>query len=317
MGEDEEASEDGSPGPTSLIEKLKAKFSGTKKASGKEELSDEKAKKKKLFQTIIIALVVFYIASELLIPSEEDAVPEVDPKSLLKARKRPEKKQVPEAPKPAETDEGKVAEPSPEVEAVKDAEASVPDEVSATGTSEIDLTEGEPDTEKAPPVEVPVVTEGEPATAPTENTETAKANDQNPDKAVKPSETGSVSDMTDSVDGKTEEEKPTSDNITDQILQDLEKQAKDTPAVAEKKDYVAPPDYEYRGRGLVYNCLGKHWACVDAPSFKSCEDNASSVKYLQRPTECHPFNVYETVRGCEDMQNRMVSSSAKTDFCQE
>jgi len=107
------------------------------------------------------------------------------------------------------------------------------------------------------------------------------------------------------------------DDLTDKILQDLEKQVKTKKAEDVKKEYVAPPNYEYRGRGLVYNCQGKHWACVDGPSYKTCEDNASSLKYLKRPAECYPFNVYETVKGCEGTQYRMVSSSAKTKFCQE
>jgi len=79
--------------------------------------------------------------------------------------------------------------------------------------------------------------------------------------------------------------------------------------------YTNPPDYEYRGRGLVYNCAGKHWACVDGASYKTCEDNFSSTTYLKKNIECYPFNVYESVRGCESMQNRVVSSNAKTDFC--
>lgn len=107
------------------------------------------------------------------------------------------------------------------------------------------------------------------------------------------------------------------DDLTDKILQDLEKQVKTKKAEDVKKEYVAPPNYEYRGRGLVYNCQGKHWACVDGPSYKTCEDNASSLKYLKKPAECYPFNVYETVKGCEGTQYRMVSSSAKTSFCQE
>ncbi len=119
---------------------------------------------------------------------------------------------------------------------------------------------------------------------------------------------------TDTIDG-TEPTPGGDETITDQILQDLEKQAKGTKPVEQKKEYVTPPDYEYRGRGLVYNCQGKHWACVDAPSFRTCEQNHSSVKYLGKKIECYPLSVYETLKGCENMQNRMVSSSAKTEFC--
>jgi hypothetical protein len=123
------------------------------------------------------------------------------------------------------------------------------------------------------------------------------------------------SDSIDSIDGTVTTE-TNSDSITDQILEDLEKQVETKKPVQIKKEYVSPPDYEYFGRGLVYNCAGKHWACVDAPSYKTCEDNSSSVKYLNKKIECHPFNVYETAKGCQNVQNRMVSSSAKTNFCE-
>ena len=106
-------------------------------------------------------------------------------------------------------------------------------------------------------------------------------------------------------------------HLADKILQDLEKQTGTTAKKSEAKGYVAPPDYEYTGRGLVYNCTGKHWACVDGPSYRICEENAAGNKYLKKPVECHPFNVYQNQKGCENMQNRMVSSSAKTNFCNE
>jgi hypothetical protein len=116
-----------------------------------------------------------------------------------------------------------------------------------------------------------------------------------------------------------EETKGSEDNLTEQILKDLENQAqgKEKAKAAVKTEYVSPPNYENVGRGLVYNCTGKHWACIDGPSYKSCEENASSNKFLTKKTECYPFNVYETQSGCEKMQNRMVSSSAKTEFCSE
>lgn len=137
---------------------------------------------------------------------------------------------------------------------------------------------------------------------------------ESPSDVAEPSMTAPSQDSVDSIDG--DQSVTTSDeNLTDQILQDLEKQAKTNKPAQQKTQYVAPPDYEYRGRALVYNCVGKHWACVDGPSYKTCEDNSSSVQYLKKKTECHPFNIYETVRGCEIMQNRMVSSTAKTNFC--
>lgn len=134
------------------------------------------------------------------------------------------------------------------------------------------------------------------------------------DNVTEPSVATPSQDSIDSIDGD-ETVTTSDDNLTDQILQDLEKQTKAQKPVQQKTEYVSPPDYEFRGRALVYNCTGKHWACVDGPSYKACEDNSSSVKYLNKKTECHPVNIYESNRGCEIMQNRMVSSTAKTDFC--
>jgi len=117
----------------------------------------------------------------------------------------------------------------------------------------------------------------------------------------------------DSVDGQVTDTDES--NMTDKILEDLEKQVKKDQPKEVKKEYVTPPDYEYKGRGLVYNCAGKHWACVDGPSYKTCEDNFSSTTFQKKTVECYPFNVYDTKKSCELMQNRVVSSNAKTGFC--
>ncbi len=105
------------------------------------------------------------------------------------------------------------------------------------------------------------------------------------------------------------------EDLTEKVLQDLESQVKTTNTVVEQKEYVAPPDYEFVGRGLVYNCIGKHWACVDGASYKICQTNHASIKYLKKSVECFPENVYETQGGCEQTQSRKIISNTKTDFC--
>jgi len=106
-------------------------------------------------------------------------------------------------------------------------------------------------------------------------------------------------------------------NFNESVLKDLENQVKEAKTVTEQKEYVVPPNYEYIGRGLVYNCTGKHWACVDGASYKICETNYAAVKYLNKPTECHPNNVFETQEGCEITQNRNITANLKTDFCEK
>lgn len=253
--------------------------------------------------------------------------PETAPQIKLKPRKKPTK--------PAQGDQAAATDPA----------ATTPADPATAASTDPTATD--------PTATEPAVTETDPTTATTDPTITEPTTETTSDSSVEVTSTDDPTTTTEPVieptidtpaDTSVEEpvitsptedtptttvEEPSTDivdnsvttdpdaSITDQILQDLEKQAKTSEPTNTKKEYVAPPDYEYKGRGLVYNCQGLHWACIDAPSYKTCEDNASSVKYLKKKAECHPFNVYETTKGCENMQARMVTSAAKTGFCSE
>lgn len=342
-----EEEEDDEPQSKSLVYKLKKKIQALQKKNvklaagasdeeegeegGKDSEAEKKKKKSKMIQIAIGVLVVGFLLSDYIIPTEEPVAAPV-----LKKRPKPIKKPVDtaatEEPKKDETVTDAAAtgtdtpttETSPDspVTVTSDTPTDVPIDAASTETTPIEATPAdsatptdtavsETPTDTTTPTDTavtePVTTDSSVETAPTDTTTETPV-----DTVTEPSVDTAVN--VDSVDGG-ETTVPGDDSITDQILQDLEKQAKDTQPVEQKKEYVSPPDYEYRGRGLVYNCQGKHWACVDAPSYKTCEDNSSSVKYLKKKTECYPFNVYETPKGCESMQNRMVSSSAKTAFC--
>lgn len=341
------------PQNKSLIHKLKSKIQSLqkgKKSSNDEDLEegdvdedDEAAKKKKrskILQGVIIGGIVVFLASDYIFPPE-DEVPAVQLKPRPKPKPRkpvaggdPTATETPaETPAETPTDTATTEAPTetPADTAVTETPAETPaetptetpvEEPDDTATVETPPEEPTDTTTVETPTESPVdvtstETPAETASETPDNTETTPVDTTVNSGLGEPGENDPGSVMsTDSVDGS-ETIPGTEDNLTDQILEDLEKQAKSTEPVQTRKQYVAPPDYEYRGRGLVYNCTGKHWACVDAPSYKTCEDNSSSVKYLNKATECYPFNVYETAKGCESMQNRMVSSSAKTSFCNE
>lgn len=297
----------------SLIHKLKSKIQAlsskpakaTKAAAAEEpELDEEAAKKKKrsrIIQAVIGVGLIVFLAEDYIIPKEEPAenVPVPPPVS----RRRPQPKPAEETP-PATVD---TTTPTTETPTTP-TEAAPSDTVAVDPTT---TTETQPDS----PVDVTSteVPSSEPVEATPEDSTPAIEEPSTPDTSITdvPTETTPSVSM-DTIDGETT---PSDDNLTDQILQDLEKQAKGTEPKKTVKEYVSPPDYEYRGRGLVYNCQGKHWACVDAPSYKICEDNAASTQFLKKTSECHPVNIYETQKGCENTQNRMVSSSAKTAFC--
>lgn len=324
VDEDEEVEEEDDE-PVSLVDKIKKKIKSLQKKSSKSEDDEEdleaadddveaaKKKKSKTIQIAIGAALVLFLLSDYIIPPEEPTVPE----GTEEIGEAPQG----EKPRPVETPvaETPVAE-TPAAETPTDVATTTPETPVETAPDETvpDVT-----TETTPESPVEVTSTETPATETTEPTETPAVTDFPADVVTGPSDDASdipieaiSGDSGEDIVGEDMGQAP-DENLTDQILQDLEKQTKATATAEPKKEYVAPPDYEYRGRGLVYNCTGKHWACVDGPSYKTCEDNASSVQYLKKKVECHPFNVYETTRGCESMQNRMVSSSAKTNFCNE
>lgn len=301
---------EGEEEPVSLVDKLKAKFA--KKSSSKDDDEDEdeeeespkKTAKKKIGPIHIIAILAigYFAAEEFLLPKEdESAAPQTSSAEEAIKRKAEERRKAKEAAK-------KANEATDTETAATDAEAPV------VPPSDIPVEEPTPAITETP-VETPVETPAETVTeAPVEGpTDIADMPDLTPIETI-PSETG-VSESKDTIDGVATEDGD--ENLTDKILQDLEKQANKSDVKNNKKEYVAPPDYEFKGRGLVYNCVGKHWACIDAPSYKVCESNASSTKTLGKSQECYPFNVYDNAKGCQNVQNRMVSSSAKTSFCNE
>lgn len=169
---------------------------------------------------------------------------------------------------------------------------------------------------ESPPVEAPVTET--PPDAPTTSPDAPVSTDTPVPDGGEPPTPGGEGTATDQVvDGTV----PTSGegDMTEKILEDLEKQLKENqPATAAPvvKDYVRPPSYEYTGRGLVYNCRGKHWACVDAGSYSLCQQNHSYLKDQKKAKECYPDSVYQTDRACGWMQRQKITGNTKTDFCE-
>ena len=258
-------------------------------------------------------MIVIALGAILFIFSDDIFPPETPPVPPAVETEKPK----PTEPAPAPAPEAPTTTPEPVAEAPTDTPVTTDPAVTDPTVTTPDTSTGQTETPAAP-TEPMGETPADPTLDPTV-TETPSSEPLDlgiEETPVTPTPDTSIPTTSeDTVDGQTTPTTVAEDNLTDKILEDLENQVKKTAPKDEKKEYVAPPDYEYKGRGLVYNCQGKHWACVDGPSFKSCEDNYSSSKYLKRKIECYPFNVYESGKGCESMQNRVVSSGAKTDFC--
>ncbi|MBI2521857.1 MAG: hypothetical protein HYV97_15685 [Bdellovibrio sp.] len=86
-------------------------------------------------------------------------------------------------------------------------------------------------------------------------------------------------------------------------------------SIPEKARYSPPPSYDELGRGLVYNCKGKHWACVNQDAYTACKNNMNWNTTNGKPQECVTANVYATDEDCKLIQLHNINTLAKTDFC--
>ena len=107
-----------------------------------------------------------------------------------------------------------------------------------------------------------------------------------------------------------------SDTTSDKSVARNPAQVMDDSMENEKEiEYTPPPNFERRGRGLVYNCAGKHWACVDKFSYFQCRENQVWNERNQKSHECMIRNVYASIKDCITVQTHSVSTAADTSFC--
>ena len=78
--------------------------------------------------------------------------------------------------------------------------------------------------------------------------------------------------------------------------------------IVEDDVYVPPAPYDQLGRGLVYNCKEKYWACVDKAAYLICNKNMKWNKNHGKPAECAVQNVYNSEDDCNTIQKHNVST---------
>ncbi len=98
------------------------------------------------------------------------------------------------------------------------------------------------------------------------------------------------------------ETSPTTDNSMESKILDSE------------KEYIIP-EYNQLGRGLVYNCKGKHWACVNRENYFKCRDNEKWVGTNNKSKECKPVDVYASDTDCKLVQINNINIRKETSFC--
>jgi hypothetical protein len=287
-----------------------------------EDEDDKKAKQKTwLIRGVIIALVGV-LAFDFLMPSSEDnVVPEV-PVVKSKRPKRPKRNR--------NIKNSEVDKPAPDTKVVEAAPEPVV-EVAPVATPVVRViptpSQVEPVTIEVEPVEVaPIVEPEAQPTAPEAEPEPIAITEPEAVESIPPDTPNEVIEIevpnTLELGENSNEEKPslTMDEQVDKILQkskdkDASEVGEGSDAIDPKMEYVSPPNYKRLGRGLIYNCIGKHWACVDKFSYFQCLENKKWSTTNSKNPECVTQNVYATDEDCAVVQTHYINTREATDFC--
>ncbi|MGZ3809044.1 MAG: hypothetical protein ACXVCE_13235 [Bacteriovorax sp.] len=312
---DEEASEHSEEQSEEHFEEPSKESHDTSDNSG--DISPEDKKKKQISMLIRVVIVVGlgYIAvTEFVLKPNDNEVPVV----AVKPRKH--RKKAPLVTAETKPKEAKPAEAKP-VEAKQDEKAA--GNIAATPASET-----KPEEEKnagaalagaLPPVENINIAEKKSEEAPAAGEE-PKAIDDTPILKNSPAETAPQVGEVRQNDSQAEK---SLDNLIDGMggaEKSVADQAKKKETKLEEKIvaddvYTAPPSYEQLGRGLVYNCKEKYWACIDKTAYIACNKNMKWNKAHGKEIECAVQNVYNSEDDCGVVQKYNVSTNKTTSFC--
>lgn len=305
-------------------EEQKVESAAPKDTAALPKATDDEAKKKKksLIIKIVAGIAVLYVAAdEFLLKKEPAPEPEKTVVSQRSKRERKPKKELKDLQKPAKeeavsrdvssvpAETPKQPEPQvlPNVE--KNAppsakEPSLQKEPSQPETAEKPQVQPEMEVPTSPPQESVEITE--PTTPPQE----AVGKEEPPKQ-----ETVATAEPT-SVPG---EPVATIEQPTEEIAKDMEKVAEQVgPTSGEEikpAEKVDLPDYTVKGRGLVYNCTGKHWACIDRAGYLACREHMKWSEENKKSLECVVKNVYTSEDDCGVVQLHYVNTNEPTDFC--
>jgi hypothetical protein len=307
----------------SLPESLRKKLGGAEmdddelheEESGSEDsdaasLSDEEKKKKRnsmIIKVIIILGIGFYVVDEYVLKTSEPTVEEL----LAKAPKRKRPKPV----KPAAAD-ATATTPATTPETDPNATATPPDvniDASsgiATSTAEVPPIENVNVLDKSADTSTTASTPAtEPESSPPLVTETrvGESNvDQKLDQLVDNVEQTAPTSPIEEIKIPSHTESPTSSESTAPSM---------ASKIVEGITETPPPAYDQLGRGLVYNCKDKYWACLDKPAYVTCNKNMKWNKSKGNAAECAVSNIYGSEEDCAKVQKYNVSTNASTDIC--
>ena len=125
-----------------------------------------------------------------------------------------------------------------------------------------------------------------------------------------------IDSMIDSVDKKDSVKEESKEKVGSSTDGAPKKEVKLEDMIVTDDAYTAPPAFDQLGRGLVYNCKEKYWACVDKVSYVACNKNMKWNKSHTKPIECVVQSVYNSDDDCGVVQKYNVSTNKETSFCQ-
>lgn len=307
--EDEEDSEES--GSKEKTQKIVSDDDDEDDEDDEDEEDDDAAQKRKklIMYGVVGALVLYLVGSEL---TKEEPVPPAANFKKPNFKKKGGKKKKPKRPKAAKAKKANTESPAkkameeskpPAVEKPK--VADIPPET-PTEPLKVDAPTPNPTPEPAP-TEAPVIQEPPAVVADTATTPEPEVPTETPVEA--PAEANNDDALLIKLGEEKQPEKPKAPSDEAKALENM------TSKIEKKLEYVAPPNYERSGRGLVYNCVGKHWACVDKFSYLTCRENSNWSKENGKNPECQTKNVYASVEDCSVVQKHFIESSEPTEFC--
>ena len=282
--------------------------------SDKDASAEDKKKKKiSMIIRVIVVIGLGYMAVTEFILKDDNQNSEVA--TIATKPRKPRKKPIAIEAKTEKVEENKIAEETPPV-------------VPVTPVAPVEEVVVAPKEETPPVVPVAPVAPVEEASlllrrkkfrlvAPVENINIAEKKDEDVPAPITPV-------------GEVKASESTVDQSIDKLIDKVDTTAKDPAEVGEttvKKEinladkiakddvYTPPPAYDQIGRGLVYNCKEKYWACIDKSAYVACNKNMKWNNEHGKQSECVVQNVYNSDDDCGVIQKYNISTSKETTFC--
>ena len=287
--------------------KKKAKKQGTTKQAGggvrartgKKTVgkSQTKTSKKRIVVQLFIGIAVVVLAADEVLKmqgegTDDGSLPEISEQSQEPpAPAEPSAKEEP-PPAPAEPSAKEEPPPAPAEPSAKEEPPPAPAEPSAK--EEPPPAPAEPSAkEEPPPAPAEPSAKEEPPPAPAE----PSAKEEPPPAPAEPSAKEperlgeSQSQSESSPQGRASDSSPLERQLNNfaQILGGVK---------INSQQVYDPPSYDNSGRGLVYDCLKKHWACVDKSNYFQCARNQKSNIAQGKNPDCISRDIYFSQDHC-------------------